>query len=433
MRYTRLKRQIEKGVIGSIGGINLGAGAGDGWGSEGGEKDEKGEGGSSRNVRGRKEKRGKKEKEEGRGKRGERAKNEKNEESGGGGVFGVEIKESRGGEMGMGRGMGMQVGMGMGMGFGMEKKDVKRKRKREDEDFANANANFYMHRLKEEIPVHEDIASSTPPSIFIPNHPTSTQFSPATLSTHSQNKYHHPPHFPSPSPSPSPTSPHEYDPHTIPTSQNITLEPNVLAQAYSPAIKLEPRSSFSSFSSFSSTSSSSSSSSRNPFNFNTHNQNQNHTHTHTQTESHNTNTTTNHITSTEDQDPDSEDEKPLAKRRNVGTKKYHASTGKNPSKNTQSSTPSIANAKTTTEKNPIILRRNVPTYPCEISPPICQPAKMSRGVPSSLSVSLSASASASMYNSPRCYFSPSSQSPLLPPPHPHQPPPQSQVERPIYN
>ncbi|KAF7924513.1 hypothetical protein EAE99_006461 [Botrytis elliptica] len=266
MRYTRLKRQIEKGVIGANANINLGSG--------GDERERNGEEKERRKEKREKKMREKREKEE----KKEREDVEKKEK--------VEAKEWNRVEGGMRTGMG--VGMEMKTYGGVEKKEGKRKREIEDNTESDTDAisepDFHLQGWKNSIlnnttsPFPADppplIQLSTHPHVEYPSHPYMHNH-PATSAPQTNISQSH-----------------------LSESQPIsqTLLDQLPSQTSSspplnPQIKLEPYSPYSSFSSYSTERS-----------------------------------IPNLHERTEDEDADSEDEMPLAKRRGVGkrhTSQFH--------------------------------------------------------------------------------------------------------------
>ncbi|KAF5872431.1 uncharacterized protein Bfra_005790 [Botrytis fragariae] len=269
MRYTRLKRQIEKGVIGANANINLGGGSDE----RGGNGEEK----ERRKAKREKKMREKKEKEE----RKEREGVEKKEK--------VEAKEWNGVEGRMGMGIEMKLH------GGVEKKEGKRKREIEDNTESDADAisepDFQLHGWND-----STLNNATSP--FPPNPPPSTQ-----LSTHPQTEHLSHPYI------------HNYPAASAPQtniSQSDLLESQPISQTLldqlplqtssahplDPQIKLEPYSPFSSFSSYSTE--------RSLSNFHEH------------------------TTTADEEDADSEDEMPLAKRRGMGKRHTPPSQSQSP-------------------------------------------------------------------------------------------------------
>ncbi|KAF7945821.1 uncharacterized protein EAE97_004859 [Botrytis byssoidea] len=263
MRYTRLKRQIEKGVIGANANINLRSG--------GDERERNGEEKERRKEKREKKMREKKQKEEKR----EREGVEKKEK--------VEAKEWNRVDGGLGMEMGMELKMKMY--DGVEKEEGKRKREVGDTTESDADAisepDFQLQGWKTSI-----LNNTTSP--FPADLPPSIQFSTHPQTEHLPHPYlHNYPATSAPQPNISQSdflasqSMSQTHPDQLPSQ---TSSPPLL----DPQIKLEPYSPFSSFSSYSTE--------RSIPNFHER---------------------------TEDEDADSEDEMPLAKRRGLG--KRHAS------------------------------------------------------------------------------------------------------------
>ncbi|TGO51797.1 hypothetical protein BCON_0154g00170 [Botryotinia convoluta] len=279
MRYTRLKRQIEKGVIGANANINLGSG--------GDEREGNGEEKERRKEKREKKMREKKEKEE------------KKKERGG-------MKEWDRVEVGMGMEVEMKMKMKMKMNGGVEKREGKRKREIEDNTESDADAisepDFQLLGWKNSI-----LNNTTSP--FPPDPPP-----PIQLSTHPHTEY--PSHtyiHNSPATSAPQTNISQSDiSKSQPISQTLLDQlPSQTSSSHplSPQIKLEPYSSFSSFSSYSTE--------RSIPDFHEHS-----------------------TTAVDEDNADSEDEMPLAKRRGIG--KRHTSQSPNGNGNTNSSREEIS-------------------------------------------------------------------------------------------
>ncbi|TGO29435.1 hypothetical protein BPAE_0015g00790 [Botrytis paeoniae] len=261
MRYTRLKRQIEKGVIGANANINLGSGSD--------EREGNGEEKERRKKRREKKMKEKKEKEE----KKEREGVEKKEK--------VEAKEWNRVKVGMGMGMGME----MKMYGGVEKIEGKRKREIDDNTESDADAisepDFQLHGWKDSI-------LNNPTSPFPPDPPPSIQLSTHLHTEHPSHPYIH--NYPATSAPQTNISQSDLS-ESQPISQTLLDQlpsQTSSSQPLDPQIKLEPYSPFSSFSSYSTE--------RSLPNFHER---------------------------AEDEDADSEDEMPLAKRRGMG--KRHTS------------------------------------------------------------------------------------------------------------
>ncbi|KAF7886395.1 hypothetical protein EAF00_010498 [Botryotinia globosa] len=219
MRYTRLKRQIEKGVIGANANINLGSG--------GDERERNGE-----EKEGRKEKREKKMREKAQ-------KEEKREREGVEKKERVEAKEWNRVESGMGMEMKMYGGV-----------EIKGKRKREIGDTTESDADaisepdFQLQGWKNSILNNTTslFPADLPPPIRLSTHPQSEHFSHPYL--------HNYPATSAPQPIISQSDFSESQPisHTHP---NQLPSQTSSSPALDPQIKLEPYSPFSSFSSHS--------------------------------------------------------------------------------------------------------------------------------------------------------------------------------------
>ncbi|TGO68557.1 hypothetical protein BOTNAR_0023g00360 [Botryotinia narcissicola] len=287
MRYTRLKRQIEKGVIGANANINLGSGKSEG--DRNGEEKERRKEKREKKMREKKmrEKKMREKKMREKKMREKKQKEEKREREGVEKKEKVEVKEWNRVEGGMGMEMGME------MYDGVEKKEGKRKREIRDTTESDADAisepDFHLQGWKTSI-----LNNTT--SLFPADPPQSIQFS-----THPHTEYPSHPYLHN---YPATTAPQPNIPQSnFSASQSISqTHPDQLpfqtssSPPLDPQIKLEPYSPFSSFSSYSTERS-----------------------------------LPNLHERIEDEDADSEDEMPLAKRRGLG--KRHASRSQSPHRN----------------------------------------------------------------------------------------------------